>query len=67
MSECSKILRRQMLKPDQAVHSSHEPLQRRIESVIQVALRTITPLAPLKPKTSWAANNGAKRMAIKSE
>lgn len=52
---------------DLVVRSDHEPLKRRVESVIQVALRTITPLAPLNPKSSWSATTGAKRIAVKLE
>lgn len=52
---------------DLVVRSDHEPLKHRVESVIQVALRTITPLAPLNPVSSWSATTGAKRIAVKVE
>lgn len=52
----------------QSITSEHEPLHKRVESVVQVALRTITPLAPLKSRSSWTASkDGAKRVAIKTE
>lgn len=52
---------------DLSVRSDNEAAQRRIESVLQVALRTITPLAPIRSGSSWASTNGSKRIAVKTE
>lgn len=52
---------------DMAVHSPHDSLKRRVESVLQVASRTITPLAPIHPKSSWVAKGASKRIAVKPE
>lgn len=52
---------------DMAVHSPHDNLKRRVESVLQVASRTITPLAPIHPKSSWVAKGGSKRISVKPE
>jgi len=52
---------------DMSVHSTHDNLKRRVESVLQVASRTITPLAPIHPKSSWVAKGGSKRIAVKPE
>lgn len=52
---------------DMAVYSTHDSLKRRVESVLQVASRTITPLAPIHPKSSWVARGGSKRIAVKAE
>jgi cleavage and polyadenylation specificity factor subunit 3 len=52
---------------DMTVNCEHDNLKRRVESVLQVASRTITPLAPIHPKSSWVAKGGSKRIAIKPE
>lgn len=52
---------------DMQVYSTHESLKKRVESVLQVASRTITPLAPIHPKSSWVARGVTKRIAVKSE
>jgi cleavage and polyadenylation specificity factor subunit 3 len=52
---------------DMTVYSTHEGLKRRVESVLQVASRTITPLAPIHPKSSWVARGVTKRIAVKAE
>lgn len=52
---------------DLSVRSDNEAAQRRIESVLQVALRTITPLAPIQPKSNWTSAGGNKRISVKAE
>lgn len=52
---------------DLAVHTDNEAAQRRIESVLQVALRTVTSLAPIQPGSQWASTNGSQRIAVKAE
>lgn len=52
---------------DMHVYSTHESLKRRVESVVQVATRTITPLAPIHPRTSWVSKGISKRIAVKAE
>lgn len=52
---------------DLSVTSDSEAARMRIESVLQVALRTVTPLAPIQPRSGWTSANGSKRIAVKAE
>lgn len=52
---------------DMCVYSSHPTLKKRVQSVLQVASRTITPLAPIHTKSSWIARGGSKRISVKAE